>query len=61
MPDETYQTAPRASGKRVLAACAVVGVLFIAAMYAGVRWDQATSGPPEPPGTADPGVAAPPH
>ena len=61
MPDETYQTAPRASGKRVLVACAVVGVLFIAAMYAGVRWDQATSGLPAPAGAGDPGVAAPSH
>jgi H+/Cl- antiporter ClcA len=48
MPDETYKTAPQASGKRVLFICLVVGILFIALMYTGVRWDQATSGPPEP-------------
>ena len=53
MADETRQTAPRASGRRVLAVCGVVGVLFILAMYAGVRYDKATSGPPEP------GVGAP--
>ena len=40
---------PKASGKAVLVVGALVGVLFILAMYLGVLYDRATD-PPHPAG-----------
>jgi hypothetical protein len=46
------RTPARASGKAVLAVCAVIGVLFVLSLYLGVLYDRATD-PPHAAGSAE--------